>query len=494
MFEKDGLFSTILISLGVLAVAWVLIQLNKQVFKNIKKSSQDLHIYFFERLNYVVIVIVGVLVIFSVFGKLKSVWRTMLGGTAIISAVVAFAAQDIIKDVLAGLMISIHKPFEIGNRIELENGMAGIVKDITMRHVALNTVDAEYIVIPNSKLNAMTIKNHSYHIKLRSVIMEFPIAYHSDVRKAMELVRKAVIESDYTVPGKSTRHGMEYAPVYFISFEESSLKLLTTVYYDSSVSTQTVQSDMNTRVKYAFDSNKIEIPFRFVNVVSRDEKSMRNDGEVKEVRKNRDRTKEMMITGRGKGMDEALNATEKFGTDCQLSRKEVLQLRLLSEEVFGMIRTIIGNVDAFYWIERERKDFKIHLKAEISMTRDLRDQLMAVSTSGKNSAIKGFMSHIKDMISVMLLPDNDLGNADIGMLEMGMNNIGMANSTSSYRWSMQKYINEMENRKNNNDDANDALDELEKSIVASIADEITIGIEGNSVEMIIFKDFDRTMQ
>ena len=53
------------------------------------------------------ILISGTILALSGFGGLGSVWKTFLGGTAIISAVLAFAAQDVIKDVLGGLMISI---------------------------------------------------------------------------------------------------------------------------------------------------------------------------------------------------------------------------------------------------------------------------------------------------------------------------------------------------------------------------------------------------
>lgn len=74
----------------------------------------------------------GIIIAFSFWGGIGSVWQSILGGTAVVSTVLAFAAQDIIKDILAGLMISLYRPVEIGNRIELEDGTVGIVKDISM--------------------------------------------------------------------------------------------------------------------------------------------------------------------------------------------------------------------------------------------------------------------------------------------------------------------------------------------------------------------------
>ncbi|MBR3348607.1 MAG: mechanosensitive ion channel, partial [Solobacterium sp.] len=130
-----------LMFLALIALTWVAIKVNGVLFGQMRKKKNELKLKFFERFNVGVILIVAVITAFSIFGALGELWKTLLGGTAVITAVLAFTAQDIIKDILAGFMISIYKPFEIGNRIELENGTCGIVKDITMRHVALSLLD-----------------------------------------------------------------------------------------------------------------------------------------------------------------------------------------------------------------------------------------------------------------------------------------------------------------------------------------------------------------
>ena len=265
--ENNKMLVDILFILGILILIWLLRRLNSVVFKRIQKKQPGLHLLFFERINSACIIIVGVIMIFSVFGGIGSVWKSMLGGTAIISGVLAFAAQDTIKDILAGLMISIYKPFEVGNRIELDDGTAGIVKDITMRHVVLNGIDSQMWIIPNSKLNSMKIKNYSYHALHKAAQFQFNIAYGSDVEKAMALVRKCVEESKYTIPPKKTKDGYEYTSVYFAAFDDSSLRLLTTVYFDPKYPSEVVISDINLRVDHAFNENGIEIPFKYINVI-----------------------------------------------------------------------------------------------------------------------------------------------------------------------------------------------------------------------------------
>ena len=255
--------------IATLVFTWILIRIHHYIFKKIGSVRQGLHLRFFDRMIAAIILIGGVIVALSMFGGFSTLWKTILGGTAFASAVLIFAAQDTIKDILAGLMISMYKPFEIGNRVELEDGTTGVVKDITMRHVVFQLLDTQILVVPNSKLNGMNLRNFSYHADYRSALFRFRIAYTSDVEKAMEVIRQAIIESEYSIPGKGTDHGMDYAPVYFLAYESSSLRLDTTVYYDAASSSEVVISDINTRVNRAMKENGIEIPYEYINVVPR---------------------------------------------------------------------------------------------------------------------------------------------------------------------------------------------------------------------------------
>ena len=80
--------------------------------------------------------------------------------------------------------------------------MAGIVKDITLRHVTLQDIDTVVRIIPNSKLNGMKLVNMSLSSGLRSVHLRFNVSYDTDVKQAMAIIRQAVEDSPMTVPGK----------------------------------------------------------------------------------------------------------------------------------------------------------------------------------------------------------------------------------------------------------------------------------------------------
>ena len=251
----------------ILGAAWGLTRVNHMIFKKVQSFREGLQIRFFVRFLDAIIMIYGIVIAISSFGGFESVWKTMLGGTAILSAILGFAGQDVIKDVLGGLMITLYKPFEIGNRIELEGEITGIVSDITMRHVVLKGLDTQCFIIPNSKLNAMRIRNYSYQMTLRSADFSFHIAYDSDVRKAIEVIETAIQESPCTVAGKHTKDGDQYASVYFMKFENSSLLLRTTVYYPSTYASEVIYTDINLRVQDALKENGIEIPYQYINIM-----------------------------------------------------------------------------------------------------------------------------------------------------------------------------------------------------------------------------------
>ena len=482
MFENEELRKWLMF-LVLIVLTWIAIRMNKILFTQMRKKKDELKLKFFERFNVVIILTVAVILSFSVFGALGELWKTLLGGTAVITAVLAFTAQDIIKDILAGFMISIYKPFEIGNRIELENGTCGIVKDITMRHVALSLLDSTVCVIPNSKLNAMSVINYSYQSGLKAKQFAFHIAYDSDVSKAIKVIREAIISSSYTVPGVRKGYIMDYAPVYFMEFESSSLLLKTTVYFPPDVATEVMTSDVNLRVDLALNENKIEIPYNYVNVVNREIGEKQGSGKL--VRSGRPYvTADMVIKPDGTGMEEAVDVTEKFGTACGLKPKQVLRLRLLSEEALTMIRTIIQDTDAYYHIARSKDTYYLHLKSNLTPDTVQRQQLLAMSSTGTNAAPMGLMSKISWMIRT--------SQYDRYTSQPHLMNLSVAKGTEGETiasWSLKEYKNTLASSKENNSEAAEAWDELERSIVSNIADDISVKITRSVVDIIIKKEF-----
>lgn len=204
------------------------------------------------------------------------------------------------------------------------------------------------------------------------------------------------------------------------------------------------------------------------------------------------KTDTIAISSQGTGMQDAFAVTEKLGLDCGLTKKDNLRLRLLAEELVGMLRGITGDVAADFFVEQEGKEFKLHLQSNVAMNRELRDKLLDASSTGENAAAKGFMGKLREMIAVTLLPDSRnmslLTGLSIGYMTTSDPMLGTI-GVDSYLWTMSKYKSEVESNHFEDGEKAEAWDELEKSIVANIADEVSVSIKGSFVEIIIFKKF-----
>ncbi len=202
------------------------------------------------------------------------------------------------------------------------------------------------------------------------------------------------------------------------------------------------------------------------------------------------KTELISISPAGTGMDKALELTEKTGAFCGLDHKSALRLRLLSEEVIELMRSFTDELRGDFWLEAKDNVVEIHLKTEIPMDLKTKKELIAVSSSGKNAAAKGFMGKIREMISTATLPDDPetkaMTDQALGLMSLGCQ---MGSYSGSYSWSMSSYVASIEKASETKTDAQEAKDELEKSIVANLADDVTVHIVNSDVEIAIYKSF-----
>ncbi len=252
-----------LYALVAMVVTTIVLLIYGKFAKKKLKDKNNLTIRFTQNIIRTAIILAAVIWVLVSATATTDIGKVLFQGTAIIGAVAGLAAQPVLGDFFSGIAITLNKPFEIGDWVELENGTVGVIADITPRHVVIRGLGTVDIIVPNSKINSLIIKDTSFK-KLRSAKMTFNVAYGSDVEKACEVIRNVITESELTVmAAKET----EYGPVYFESFADSSLVLATVIYFKQATSFLAVKDDINRRVNDAFEKEGIEIPFNYVNVV-----------------------------------------------------------------------------------------------------------------------------------------------------------------------------------------------------------------------------------
>ena len=132
----------------------------------------------------------------------QSFGSSLFQGTAVLAAIAGFAAKPVLSDMFCGFMLSTTKPFNIGDRIELDDGTSGIVKDITIRHVVLQGIDTLKIVIPNSEINSRRITNLSHQTKTRSIHFRFQVGLNTNADTASASSGRRCRKARIPCPGK----------------------------------------------------------------------------------------------------------------------------------------------------------------------------------------------------------------------------------------------------------------------------------------------------
>jgi small conductance mechanosensitive channel len=94
------------------------------------------------------------------FTELKRLATGVLASTALVVAVVGFAAQRTLANVMAGIQIAIAQPIRIGDRVSFDE-CEGRVTDITLSYTYLDPGDGSSVVIPNQLLSEGIVHNHS---------------------------------------------------------------------------------------------------------------------------------------------------------------------------------------------------------------------------------------------------------------------------------------------------------------------------------------------
>ncbi|HET9161943.1 MAG TPA: mechanosensitive ion channel domain-containing protein [Solirubrobacterales bacterium] len=112
------------------------------------------------RLLFLVVFLVLVAIAIAQFTELKRLATGILASTAVLAAIVGFAAQHTLANLVAGVMLAVSQPFRIGDRIAYDE-VDGRVTDITLSYTYVDPGDGTSVVIPNQLLVEGVVHNLS---------------------------------------------------------------------------------------------------------------------------------------------------------------------------------------------------------------------------------------------------------------------------------------------------------------------------------------------
>ncbi len=122
--------------------------------------STKTRLRFLRRLLILVVFLVLVAIALSQFTELKRLATGILASTAVLAAIIGFAAQHTIANMIAGVQLAVSQPIKIGDRISFEQ-VDGRVTDMTLSYTYVSPGDGTTVAIPNQMLVDGIIHNLS---------------------------------------------------------------------------------------------------------------------------------------------------------------------------------------------------------------------------------------------------------------------------------------------------------------------------------------------
>lgn len=121
----------------------------------------------------------------------------LIAGLGIMGFIAGFALKDTLGNLASGIFILFHKPFVIGDSINI-GGVTGNVERIGIAACVLQSPDNIKITIPNSRIWGDIIQNYTGNPTRRLFNLEVGISYSSDIDKAIKIINE-ILKKDARV-------------------------------------------------------------------------------------------------------------------------------------------------------------------------------------------------------------------------------------------------------------------------------------------------------
>ena len=149
----------------------------------------------FRKAGMVIIYFVAATVI---LGQFKVNLTGFLATAGVASLAVAFGAQETLSNVIAGISLLVDRSFQVGDRIELKDGLAGNVVDLGLRSTRIMSPDKRLIIVPNKELAGSRLINLSQPDSSTKVKLKVGVGLNEDLAKVKGVISEVCNEISYT--------------------------------------------------------------------------------------------------------------------------------------------------------------------------------------------------------------------------------------------------------------------------------------------------------
>lgn len=171
---------------------------------------------------------------------------------------IGFGLQSVFSNFISGVILLMEKTLKVGDFIELQGGLSGLVKEINFRSTVLTTNDNIDIIVPNEAFIKNQLINWTHMDAKRRIHVPFGVAYGTP----KELVEKAGLEAAQSLPWTFDDKGDRKPQVWLVKFGDFRLEFELIVWLtdEAVLRPQRVMADYVWQIHSALERHKITIP------------------------------------------------------------------------------------------------------------------------------------------------------------------------------------------------------------------------------------------
>jgi small conductance mechanosensitive channel len=199
------------------------------------------------------------LTVFMVLSELEINIAPILTGVGVAGIAIGFGAQSLVKDLVAGLFVILENQYRVGDVVKVAD-VAGIVEDINLRRTVLRDLDGIVHTVPNGEVRVAS----NYTKEWSRVNLNVSVAYGEDLDRVMSVINRV---------GKELAEDPQWSPVILTPPQALRVDNLGDSGIDIKILGETkpirqwdVMGELRKRLKKAFDTEGIEIPWPHTKV------------------------------------------------------------------------------------------------------------------------------------------------------------------------------------------------------------------------------------
>lgn len=194
-------FSKIFMAISVLILVWLITGFIVSVLTNLSERFSSYRLLIKRLIPITKVFIWSLSLYFIIAGILQPPLETIITVSASIGIAVGFASQDILRNIFGGIMIILDRPFQVGDKIEVDK-QYGEVLQIGLRSVRVVTEDDSVVTIPNSEIVNKSVSNANSSALDCQVVAELFLPRDTDVDEVERICRLAAVTSRFVYLNK----------------------------------------------------------------------------------------------------------------------------------------------------------------------------------------------------------------------------------------------------------------------------------------------------